>query len=289
MSSTDVTGLPLRSRNLAGRKARGRIFEGLCTVATLIGVGIFLVILIYLFAKGIGAVNLDLFTKTPKPVGEVGGGVANAIGGTLLIVAIAMVIALPLGIGTGTYLAEFGHGAFANIVRTVTDVLTGVPSIVIGILAYQLVVVPMHRFSALAGGIALSVIMVPTIVRTTEEILLLVPREYTEAALALGASRWRTILTIVFPAATSGIITGVMLAIARAAGETAPLLFTAFGNTYWNWHLTQPTAALPLQIYQYAISPYADWQRQAWAAALVLVVLILILSALARFATSRQR
>lgn len=289
MSSTDVTGLPLRSRNLAGRKARGRIFEGLCTIATLIGVGIFLVILIYLFAKGIGAVNLDLFTKTPKPVGEVGGGVANAIGGTLLIVAIAMVIALPLGIGTGTYLAEFGHGAFANFVRTVTDVLTGVPSIVIGILAYQLVVVPMHRFSALAGGIALSVIMVPTIVRTTEEILLLVPREYTEAALALGASRWRTILTIVFPAATSGIITGVMLAIARAAGETAPLLFTAFGNTYWNWHLTQPTAALPLQIYQYAISPYADWQRQAWAAALVLVVLILILSALARFATSRQR
>jgi len=289
MSSTDVTGLPPRSRNLAGRKARGRIFEGLCTIATLIGVGIFLVILIYLFAKGIGAVNLDLFTKTPKPVGEVGGGVANAIGGTLLIVAIAMVIALPLGIGTGTYLAEFGHGAFANIVRTVTDVLTGVPSIVIGILAYQLVVVPMHRFSALAGGIALSVIMVPTIVRTTEEILLLVPREYTEAALALGASRWRTILTIVFPAATSGIITGVMLAIARAAGETAPLLFTAFGNTYWNWHLTQPTAALPLQIYQYAISPYADWQRQAWAAALVLVVLILILSALARFATSRQR
>jgi len=289
MSSTDVTGLPPRSRNLAGRKARGRIFEGLCTIATLIGVGIFLVILIYLFAKGIGAVNLDLFTKTPKPVGEVGGGVANAIGGTLLIVAIAMVIALPLGIGTGTYLAEFGHGAFANIVRTVTDVLTGVPSIVIGILAYQLVVVPMHRFSALAGGIALSVIMVPTIVRTTEEILLLVPREYTEAALALGASRWRTILTIVFPAATSGIITGVMLAIARAAGETAPLLFTAFGNTYWNWHLTQPTAALPLQIYQYAISPYADWQRQAWAAALVLVVLILILSALARLATSRQR
>lgn len=289
MSSTDVTGLPLRSHNLAGRKARGRIFEGLCTIATLIGVGIFLVILIYLFAKGIGAVNLDLFTKTPKPVGEVGGGVANAIGGTLLIVAIAMVIALPLGIGTGTYLAEFGHGAFANFVRTVTDVLTGVPSIVIGILAYQLVVVPMHRFSALAGGIALSVIMVPTIVRTTEEILLLVPREYTEAALALGASRWRTILTIVFPAATSGIITGVMLAIARAAGETAPLLFTAFGNTYWNWHLTQPTAALPLQIYQYAISPYADWQRQAWAAALVLVVLILILSALARLATSRQR
>ncbi|MGI8482974.1 MAG: phosphate ABC transporter permease PstA [Thermomicrobiales bacterium] len=289
MSSTDTTGLPPRSHNLAGRKVRGRIFEGLCAIATLIGVGIFLVILTYLFVKGIGAVNLDLFTKTPKPVGEVGGGVANAIGGTLLIVAIAMVIALPLGIGTGTYLAEFGHGVFAAVVRTVTDVLTGVPSIVIGILAYQLVVVPMHRFSALAGGIALSVIMVPTIVRTTEEILLLVPREYTEAALALGASRWRTILTIVFPAATSGIITGVMLAIARAAGETAPLLFTAFGNTYWNWHLTQPTAALPLQIYQYAISPYADWQRQAWAAALVLVVLILILSALARLATSRQR
>ncbi|MGB3330108.1 MAG: phosphate ABC transporter permease PstA, partial [Thermomicrobiales bacterium] len=188
-----------------------------------------------------------------------------------------------------TFLAEYGKGRVGMIVRTVADVLTGVPSIVIGIIAYQLVVAPMHQFSAFAGGIALAILMIPTIVRTTEEILLLVPHEYTEAALALGAPRWRAVVSIVYPAALSGMTTGVMLAIARAAGETAPLLFTAFGNTYWNWDVMQPTAALPLQIYQYAISPYEDWHRQAWAAALVLVGLILILSAIARWARERKQ
>ena len=275
--------------NLSRRKLRGRMLELLCGTAALIGVGIFLIILGYVCIKGISAIDLSFFTKTPKPVGESGGGVANAIAGTLLIVGIAAAIALPIGIGSGTYLAEFGRGTFATVVRTIIDVLTGVPSIVIGILAYELIVVPMHRFSAFAGGVALAVLMLPTIVRTTEEILRLVPHEYTEAALALGAPRWRTVISIVYPAATGGIITGVMLALARAAGETAPLLFTALGNTFWNWSPGQPTAALPLQIYQYAISPYEDWHRQAWAAALVLVVLILFLSALARITTSRQR
>lgn len=288
-TSLQPLSIGMKDGNLSRRKTRGRLLESLCATAALIGVGVFLIILGYVVIQGVGALNADFFTKTPKPVGEAGGGVANAIAGTLLIVAIAAAIALPIGIGTGTYLAEFGTGKFASGVRTITDVLTGVPSIVIGILAYQLVVVPMHRFSAFAGGVALAVLMLPTIVRTTEDILRLVPHEYTEAALALGAPRWRTVISIVYPAATGGIITGIMLAVARAAGETAPLLFTAFGNTFWNWNPGQPTAALPLQIYQYAISPYEDWHRQAWAAALVLVLLILILSLLARIATSRHQ
>jgi phosphate transport system permease protein len=264
---------------------RGRIAEALCYVAAFAAVGVLLAILIHIARTGFSALNWDFFTKTPAPVGETGGGVANAIVGTLLIVAIAAVIAIPIGLGAGTYLAEFGTGRLPGLIRLMADVLTGVPSIVVGILAYQLVVVRMHHFSALAGGIALSVIMLPPIVRTTEEILRLVPREYTEAGLALGAPKWRTILTVVFPAAIGGLLTGIMLALARASGETAPLLFTAFGNTFWNLRPTQPTSALPLQIYQYAISPYDDWHRQAWAAALVLVTLVLILSAIARIAT----
>lgn len=271
------------------RRTRGAIFEGLCWLASFVGVGILLAILIYIVRQGIGALDLAFFTGTPKPVGEAGGGIANAIVGTLLIVGIAALIALPIGIGAGIYLAEFGRGRFAYLVRLVADVLTGVPSIVVGILAYELVVVTMHRFSALAGGVALAALMLPPLVRTTEEILRLVPGEYREAALALGAPRWRAILTVVVPAATGGLITGVMLALARAAGETAPLLFTAFGNNFWNLNPGQPTAALPLQIYQYAISPYDDWHRQAWAAALVLVTIVFVLSALARLATHSSR
>lgn len=270
------------------RKLTGAIAEALCSLAALVAVAMFVIVLTYIVRKGIGAINVDFFTKTPAPVGQTGGGMANAIAGTLLIVAIGAVIAIPLGIGAGTYLAEYGRGRFAALARLLTDVLTGVPSIVVGILAYELVVVRMSRFSALAGGIALAVLMLPPIVRTTDEILRLVPREYPEASLALGVRRWRTIVGIVYPAAMTGLITGIMLAIARAAGETAPLLFTAFGNTFWNWNLTQPTAALPLQIYQYAISPYDDWQRQAWGGALVLVVIVLITSALSRLATRRR-
>jgi phosphate transport system permease protein len=269
----------------ARRKTIAKICEGLCAVAALIAVGVLFAILAYIALKGFRALNWDFFTKTPAPVGEAGGGVSNAIIGTLLIVAIGGVIAIPLGVGAGTYLAEFGSGRFAGLVRLLADVLTGVPSIVIGIMAYQIVVVRMHHFSAYAGGIALAAIMLPPIVRTTEEILKLVPREYTEAGLALGAPKWRTTLTVVYPAAIGGLTTGVMLALARASGETAPLLFTAFGNTFWNVHPSQPTSALPLQIYQYAISPYEDWHRQAWAAALVLVSLVLVFSALARIAT----
>jgi phosphate transport system permease protein len=274
---------------LRRRRLRGALFEGLCALASFAGVGILLAILIYIVRQGAGALDLAFFTATPKPVGETGGGIANAIVGTLLIVAVAAAIALPIGIGAGIYLAEFGRGRFADLVRLVADVLTGVPSIVIGILAYELVVVTMHRFSALAGGVALAALMLPPLVRTTEEILRLVPGEYREAALALGAPRWRTVLTVVVPAATGGLITGVMLALARAAGETAPLLFTAFGNNFWNLNPGQPTAALPLQIYQYAISPYDDWHRQAWAAALVLVTIVFVLSALARLATRSTR
>lgn len=280
-----MTEATINLRRNGSRQARSRVWEGLCTLAAFTGVGALLAVLVYLVAQGFGALNLDFFTNTPAPVGEPGGGFANAIVGTLMIVGIGAAIAVPLGLAAGTYLAEFGTGRFAKFARLLANVLTGVPSIVIGILAYELVVVRMQGFSALAGGVALSVLMLPPIVRTTEEILRLVPREYTEAALAVGAPRWRTVLAIVFPAAAGGLLTGVMLALARAAGETAPLLFTAFGNTYWNLNPMQPTAALPLQIYQYAISPYDEWHRQAWAGAIVLVGLVLLLSALARWAT----
>lgn len=270
------------------RSISARVFDGLCALAAIVAVGVLLMILISITRKGIGAVNLDFFTKTPKPVGETGGGMSNAIIGTLIIVAIAAAIAVPIGMGAGLYLASTNGSRFASLVRLVSDVLTGVPSIIVGILAYQLVVIHMHKFSALAGGIALAALMLPTIVRTTEEIVRLVPNEYAEGALALGSPRWRATLTIVVPAAAGGLVTGAMLATARAMGETAPLLFTAFGNTFWNTSLTQPMAALPLQIYQYAISPYDDWQRQAWAGALVLVGLTLLLSLLARIAVRKR-
>jgi phosphate transport system permease protein len=241
----------------------------------------------YLVYRGIGSLNLAFLTQIPKPPGELGGGMANAIAGSALILAIASLIGVPLGIGAGIYLAEYGQNRFGDSVRFVSDVLNGVPSIVIGIVAYAIVVLRQKHFSALAGGVALAIMMVPTIARTTEEMLLLVPNVLREAAYGLGVSRWRTTLSIVLRTATSGIITGVMLAFARVAGETAPLLFTAFGNQYWNWKLDQPTAALPLQIFTYAISPYDDWHRQAWAGALVLIVLIVGAVAAVRYAVRR--
>src|SRR4051794_16981635 len=274
------------SRRRQWRRRKGKLLEGLCLTAALVGCGILLIILGYITSKGIGAINVDFFLHIPRPTGETGGGVSNAIVGTGMMILIAAAIAIPIGVMAGTYLAEFGRGRFAYIVRLLADVMTGIPSIVVGILAYQLIVIRMHHFSAWAGGIALATLMLPTIVRTSEEILRLVPREYTEAALGLGVPRWRTIVTIVYPSAIGGLITGIMLAMARAAGETAPLLFTALGNQLWNTNPNQPMAALPLQIYQYAISPYADLHRQAWAAALVLVMLVLIFSAVARFATA---
>lgn len=242
----------------------------------------------YLVIKGIGSVNLAFLTQTPKPPGEVGGGMANAIAGSVLILGIASLVGVPLGIGSGIYLAEYGRNRFGNTIRFVADVLNGVPSIVIGIVAYSLVVLRQKHFSALAGGVALAIMMVPTITRTTEEMLLLVPSALREAAYGLGVPRWRTTLSIVLRTATSGVITGVMLAFARVAGETAPLLFTAFGNQFWNWKVDQPTAALPLQIFTYAISPYDDWHRQSWAGALVLIILIVGAVAAVRVAVRRN-
>jgi len=238
----------------------------------------------YLVYKGIGSINLAFLTQTPKPVGEAGGGMANAIVGSMVILAIASLLGVPLGIGAGIFLSEYGRNRYGDIVRFVSDVLNGVPSIVIGIVAYGLVVLPQKHFSALAGGVALAIMMIPTIARTTEQMLLLVPQAIREAAYGLGVSRWRTTLSITLRTATSGVITGVMLAFARVAGETAPLLFTAFGNQYWNWKTDQPTAALSLQIFTYAISPFDEWHRQAWAGALVLIALIVAAVAAVRIA-----
>jgi phosphate transport system permease protein len=228
----------------------------------------------YLIYRGIGALDLAFLTNTPKPVGENGGGMANAIVGSGLILAIGSAIGVPLGIATGIYLSEFGRHRFGDVVRFTSDILNGVPSIVIGIVVYSLIVVHQKHFSAFSGGVALGIMMIPTIARSTEEMLLMVPQNVREAALGLGVPQWRTTLSITLRTATSGVITGVMLAFARVAGETAPLLFTAFGNQFWNLRPDQPTAALPLQIYVYANSPFDEWHRQAWAGALVLILLI---------------
>jgi phosphate transport system permease protein len=241
----------------------------------------------YLVFKGISSVSWTFLTQTPKPPGEAGGGMANAIAGSALILFLGSLAGVPIGIGAGIYLAEYGRNRFGILIRFTADVLNGVPSIIVGMVAYGLVVVTMGNFSAVAGGVALAIMMIPTIARTTEEMLLLVPNAVREAAYGLGVSRWRTTLSITLRTATSGVITGVMLAFARVAGETAPLLFTALGNTYWNWKISQPTAALSLQIYTYANSPYDDWHRQAWAGALILIVLIVASVSAVRLVASR--
>jgi len=241
----------------------------------------------YLVIKGMGSLNWAFLTQTPKPVGEPGGGMANAIAGSGLILLIASTMGVPIGIGAGIYLAEYGRNRLGDVIRFTADVLNGVPSIVVGIVAYAIVVLTQGHFSALAGGVALAIMMIPTITRTTEEMLLLVPHAVREAAYGLGVSRWRTTLSITLRTATSGVITGVMLAFARVAGETAPLLFTAFGNQYWNWKVNQPTAALSLQVFTYAISPFDEWHRQAWAGALILIVLIVTAVSAVRIAASR--
>jgi phosphate transport system permease protein len=253
-----------------------------CTAAVLLPL---VLIIGYLITKGITSVNLDFFTQLPKPVGETGGGMANAVVGTLVLILLACALGLPVGIGTGVFLAEYGHTRLAPLVRFSADVLNGVPSIVIGIYAYTLIVLPTKTFSAYAGGVALGVIMLPIVARTTEEMLRLVPSNLREAALALGVPSWRTTLRVVIRTARGGIITGVMLAIARVAGETAPLLFTAFGNQFWHHGLGGPISSLPVQIYTYAISPFDDWHRQAWAGALVLLTLIALTSLSVRMLT----
>jgi phosphate transport system permease protein len=242
-------------------------------------------ILFHLVKEGASAISLDFFTAMPRPVGEPGGGLANAIVGTLILVGVAAAIGLPIGIGAGLYLAEHGRTRLANTVRFLSDVLNGLPSIVMGIFAWQFLVRPIGHFSALAGSVALAAMMIPMVTRTTEEMVRLVPVALREAALALGYTRWRTSLTVVLRTATAGIVTGALVAIARIAGETAPLLFTAFGNQFWSVRLTEPIAALPLQIFTYAVSPYDEWHALAWAGALVLIALVLLISLAARFAT----
>lgn len=244
-----------------------------------------LLILFHLVKFGASSVQLHFFTQMPRPVGETGGGMANAIVGTMILIAIASVVGLPVGVGAGLYLAENRGTKLANLVRFLSDVLNGLPSIVMGIFAWQFLVRPVGHFSALAGGAALGAMMIPMVTRTTEEMVRLVPVALREAALALGYTRWRTSLAIVLRTATAGIVTGALLAIARIAGETAPLLFTAFGNQFWSVSLDQPTAALPLQIYTYALSPYDEWHAQAWAGALILLALIFLISVAARLAT----
>jgi phosphate transport system permease protein len=277
-------GMPPVSWN---RRITDHAMTGIAVLTVVLVLAPLIAIFGYLVYRGVGSINWAFLTQVPKPPGEVGGGMANAIVGSIFILGIASIIGVPLGIGAGIYLAEFGRNRFGTAIRFTADVLNGVPSIVIGIVAYAIVVLRQGHFSALAGGVALAIMMVPTISRTTEEMLLLVPQALREAAYGLGVPRWRTTLSITLRTATSGVITGVMLAFARVAGETAPLLFTALGNEFWSLRLDQPTAALPLQIYRYALSPYDDFHRQAWAGALVLIVLIVTAVAAVRFVVRR--
>ena len=261
---------------------------GLAILSTVIVLVPLVAILGYLIFKGASSLNLAFFTRVPAPVGQSGGGMANAILGSAVVLGIASLIGIPLGIGAGVFLAEYGRGGhFGNIVRFTADVLNGVPSIVMGIAAYALIVAHQHHFSAFAGGVALAIMMVPTITRTTEEMLATVPSSLREAAFGLGVPKWRTILSISLRTASPGIITGCMLAFARVAGETAPLLFTALGNQFWSLKVNQPIAALPLQIFVYAESPYDEWHRLAWAGALVLIVLIMVSVTLVRIFANR--
>lgn len=281
---------PLRvSRlNTAARSAMNAFVGGLAVLATLLVLAPLVAILVYLIYKGASSLNLAFFTHIPAPVGEPGGGMANSIVGSGIILALASSMGVPVGIAAGMYLAEFGRGKLlGDAVRFTADVLNGVPSIVMGIAVYSLIVMREKHFSAFSGGVALAIMMVPTITRTTEEMLLQVPMAVREAALGLGVPKWRTALSISLRTASPGIITGCMLAFARVAGETAPLLFTAFGNQFWSFDLGQPIAALPLQIFVYAISPYDEWHRLAWAGALVLIVLIMVSVTLVRIFAGR--
>lgn len=274
--------------NVIRRSAANYLVSGLAIAATFLVLAPLAAILFYLVYKGASSLNMAFFTRIPAPVGEEGGGMANAIVGSSIILALASIMGIPVGIAAGVYLAEFGRGTFlGNAIRFTADVLNGVPSIVMGIAVYSLVVKQQLHYSALAGGIALAIMMVPTVTRTTEEMLATVPHAVREAALGLGVPKWRTVISVSLRTASPGIITGCMLAFARVAGETAPLLFTAFGNQFWSFKLNEPIAALPLQIFVYAISPYDDWHRLAWAGALVLIALIMVSVTLVRIFANR--
>jgi phosphate transport system permease protein len=273
------------------RNARRRIVSKIAVTLCFLSVIVALIplgfILFFVVTRGIGSLNADFFTQLPRPVGEAGGGMANAIVGTLMLSGLGAIFAIPVGIVSGVYMSEYAGTRFASAVRFAADTLNGVPSIVIGVFVYGIVVLQMRRFSMLAGSVALGIMMIPIIARTTEELLRLVPQTLREGALALGATRARATFSVVLPAALPGIITGVILALARIAGETAPLLFTSFNNRFWNTNPLQPTASLTVQIFTYASSPYEDWHRQAWAGALVLVSIVLTCSVFARWATRR--
>ena len=271
----------------ARRKALSSLFVAFCACSVLVALVPLALILSFVVSQGVRSLNVAFFTQTPKPVGEAGGGMANSIAGTLILTALGSLFAVPIGILSGVYTSEYAGSRFASIVRFAADTLNGVPSIVIGVFAYAVTVLPFKQFSALAGGFALGTMMIPIIARTTEELLLLVPNTMREGALALGASRARAVFSVVLPAALPGVVTGVVLALARIAGETAPLLFTAFNNRFFTMKLTQPISSLTVQVFTYAISPYADWHRQAWAGALVLVAIVFLCSVLARLATRR--
>jgi phosphate transport system permease protein len=271
---------------LQRRLSNGLALGLITTAALIVTVPLFLILGTVVY-HGAAGLNWAFFTQIPKPVGEIGGGMANAIVGSIMLLGLASLIGVPLGIGAGVFLAEYGRNKWGNIVRFTSDVLNGVPSIVIGITAYALVVVVQKHFSMLAGSVALGIMMIPTIARTTEEVLLLVPQSIREAALGLGIPKWRTILSVVLRTASAGVVTSIMLSFARIAGETAPLMFTALGNQYWNANINQPTAALPLQIYTYALMPYDQAHQQAWTGALVLISMIMLTVIVFRFIASR--
>jgi phosphate transport system permease protein len=269
------------------RKLVSSLFVAFCGASVLIALIPLAFILFFVVSQGVQALNLEFFVSLPKPVGEPGGGMGNAIVGTLLLAGLGSLLAIPIGILSGVYMSEYAGSRFASAIRFAADTLNGVPSIVIGVFVYGIAVLPFKQFSALAGGLALGIMMIPIVARTTEELLLLVPGTMREGALALGATRARAVFSVVLPAAAPGIVTGVVLALARIAGETAPLLFTSFNNRFFSTDLRQPISSLTVQVFTYAISPYEDWHRQAWAGALVLVAIVLTCSLLARFATRR--
>ena len=284
----DASEILANPRNLKRRKTINVIMLTLSILSAFAAIIPLIYIFFYTTAAGISSLNLDFFTELPKPVGEEGGGIANAIVGSIEIVGIGALFGIPVGLLAGIYVAEYSKSFFANIVKFVTDVLSGIPSIIIGIFAYGVIVLQTRNFSAYAGGFALGILMIPTVTRITEEMLKLVPLSLREASLALGISRWKTTLKIVLRTASGGIITGVLLAIARAAGETAPLLFTSFGNSFWAESLNSPTASLPVQIFNYAISPYEEWHKKAWAGAFVLIALVFIISLIVRLMTKNK-
>lgn len=274
--------------NLGRRRAFSKFMVGLTIISMLLALTPLFSILGYVIVKGFPALSLSFFTQLPAPPGEIGGGMANGIIGTFTLIGIASAIGVPVGLMAGIFLSEYGRNRFGKLVSFLTDIMLGVPSIVVGIVVYALVVLAMGGFSAYAGGVALAFIMIPAVTRTTEEMLKLVPNHIREAGLALGIPKWRVIMLIILPTALRGIITGIMLAVARVSGETAPLLFTAFGNMYWNQSLNEPIASMPVLVFNYAISPYKEWQAQAWAGALTLILIVLVLNVSARLITRKR-